>query len=122
MNISELSAEERVALMGLLKLTVSADHEMSPGESNELLRIADEMGRPNFIEARKDAQDQFKSLDDIKAALAAVTRVEARNQIYRAALEVAKPDDIVEDEAFILRWVAETWGLSVDPKTFALLD
>ena len=122
MTPSDFNADERIALMGLLKLTVGADNKMSDGESDELLRIADEIGRAEFIEARKDAQEQLNSVDEIKSALKAIARPEAQRLMYRCALDVARPDEVVDDEAEVLRWVAKAWGLTVDPATFQLVD
>ncbi|MCA9668322.1 MAG: hypothetical protein KC503_22170 [Myxococcales bacterium] len=117
MDAKDLTADERVALMGLLKLTVSADSTMSAEESQALLKIADAMGRAEFIEARKRAEAEITNFEAIKKAVKAVQRPEAQRLIYNLAVDVAEPDEIVETEADVLRWAAEAWGFEVDDET-----
>ena len=120
MKASDLTETERLALMALLKLAISADEQLSEGESKVLLRIADEMGRGAFKAVREQAQGTLKTFDDLKRAVAAVHRPEARRMLYQCALDAAQADALVAKERERLNWVAQQWDLDVDPRTAKL--
>jgi hypothetical protein len=58
MDAHELNEQERLALMGLLRLTISADVTLSQGESQQLKRIAADMGQDAFREGARYSQGQ----------------------------------------------------------------
>jgi enolase len=117
MDAHELNEQERLALMGLLRLTISADVTLSQGESQQLKRIAADMGQDAFREARDTAKGRLQTRSDVEQALRAVERSAARSLIYRYALDAARSDELIAAELEVLRWVAELWALTVDPES-----
>jgi uncharacterized tellurite resistance protein B-like protein len=117
MKLSELDDTERLALMALLRLIISVDRQVTQPEGQLLERVADEMGRDVFLAAREDAAERLANASDLKAALAAVTRQEARSLLYNLAWEVAESDELIAGEIKHLAWVAEQWGIEVDPSS-----
>lgn len=113
MKASDLNSEEKLALMGLLKLTISADLTLSPQEAAQLRRIADDMGQEAFRQARDIAKDKLTARSDIERAVRAVERPEAQRLIYGYAYEAACSDQLIPAELDVLHWAARVWSLEV---------
>ncbi len=117
MKLSELDDTERLALMAVLKLVISADKQLSAAEGRILERVADEVGRDVFNATREAAEPRLTTSDDVKAALRAVTRPEVQVTLYRLAWEAAESDQLIATEIKRLFMVAELWGIDVDPSS-----
>jgi uncharacterized tellurite resistance protein B-like protein len=118
-QISDLKADERLALIALAKAIVQADREFSRGEQKELEQIAAEMGEGLFVETTRLAQKRFRELGELQAFVGQITRQAARDLIYDQVYEIAKHDDILEAEKRVLGWLAVLWSIQVDPETLA---
>ena len=118
MTITELDEQERLALLGVLKLIVRADKKLSGDEVVTLKELAETMGQAEFRTAVEGARQRFKSASDAKAfAESVVQRPEARRLIYETALKAGVQGGLVEQEAAELRWLAQAWSIAVDPTT-----
>ena len=111
MEINELNRDERVALLGLLKLMIQADREMSAEEGQELNRIAAQMGPEVWKETKKEAMEQLRSADDIRQQAGRVTRQPARELIYDLVFDMALPGAVVDEEKKELDWLVQLWEL-----------
>ena len=111
MEIGELNRDERVALMGLLKLMIQADSEMSDEEGRELNRIAAMMGPELWKETKKAAMESLKNADDIRQQASRVTRPAARQLIYDLVFDMALPGSVVDSEKQELDWLVELWEI-----------
>ncbi|MCA9672824.1 MAG: hypothetical protein KC503_44835 [Myxococcales bacterium] len=113
MLISELNQEERYALLGLLKLIVRADHQLSSGETDQLRRIAKLMGEELFLDTTRAAHEMFKKTSDIKRYSEKITRHEARALLYDLSREAAEVGGISPEEGHELNWLAKLWDLEI---------
>ena len=111
MRLSDLSKEERLALIGWAKLVIRADKEFTNEEAEELKKLAVEMGTGLFNEAVADAKAQLKSVDDLKVLAEKITSQEARELIFSVLYDIAVPGTIVDSEARVLQWLAKTWNV-----------
>jgi len=111
MNIRELSSEENLALIGLLKVIIQADNLYSLKESAQLKRVASLIGADLFKQTVDVAREKFKTLDDVKAFVPSVTRQEARMLIFSLLQEMAHADGVVADEEQSLEWLAKLWNI-----------
>jgi uncharacterized tellurite resistance protein B-like protein len=111
MEMDELTREEEVALIGLLKAVIQADKQLSFEENEELKRVATQMGADRFHERVTEAKQLFKTLGDIKTYAQKVERPEARERIFAFVREMARQDGVIEPEEELLTWLAETWGV-----------
>jgi uncharacterized tellurite resistance protein B-like protein len=111
MEISELTREEELGLIGLLKGVIQADKQLSFEENEELKRVADAMGREHFHERVAEARELFKTLADIKGYVEKIERPDARQLIFNMLREMARQDGVVEPEEELLTWLSETWDI-----------
>jgi len=112
MELGELTPQENLCLIGLIKAVIQADKVYSEGEAEELREIAQRMGVDSFNETVREARETFKRLSDIKAFTKKITRQPARKLIYDLLVEMAIPDAISPPEQELLQWVAEQWEIS----------
>ena len=113
MELSDLTRDERVALVALLELVVESDATASDDELKELQRVVDAVGEAAYAEAAVEADERFRDEADLKAFLPRITRQEARELIYGAVLETALPDAMGAHEATMLEWLGKEWGIAV---------
>ena len=111
MDLRHLDAEERLALIGLLKLTVLADSDISPEESLQMKRIAVAMGASTFRASIAEAHRRCSTRAQVEAQARAVTRPEARELIFSAVQEMAVSDDVAAEELQLMNWLADLWDL-----------
>jgi uncharacterized tellurite resistance protein B-like protein len=113
MGFDELTTEENLALVGLLKAVIQADKVYSEGESGQLKKIAQQMGEPLFHSTVEKARERFKTRGDIQRFAATITRPGARQLIFDTLYQMAVADSIVPAEKDLLNWLAKLWGLSL---------
>ncbi|MCC6747795.1 MAG: hypothetical protein IT371_09070 [Deltaproteobacteria bacterium] len=121
MTLSELNLDERALMIGLFKLVIGTDQKLSGEESAALLRVADELGRAEFIEARQEAQARFTTTGSIRMATADLDRQAARELIYDRVFQVASTEGLQSREREELDWLGDTWELPRDRVTGARL-
>lgn len=109
MKLSELTAEEQIVLLGLMREVVQADGKYSSGERVEVAKLEQELGGDAFVAATKGATDQFTSRDKLMAATRAVERTEARRVILSRLVKMASADHVHEEEEAPLRWLSRVW-------------
>jgi prepilin-type processing-associated H-X9-DG protein len=113
MNLAELNADERLALVGLLMMIVFADGHVSEDEGDEVQELIDAFGEGGYRAAVDGFEERFADAEAFKRFLAGVERQEARELIYGTALGYASTDAIVGEEAALLDWLAKRWGIEV---------
>ena len=112
MGPHDLSENELLALVGLAKLVVRADHELSPEEATRLNALARRVGAGPWGAAVAEAQRRLKTEGQARAVAALVVREEARRWIYAALEELAGADGLVPEERQVLAWLEAQWSLS----------
>jgi uncharacterized tellurite resistance protein B-like protein len=119
-TFGDLTDEERLALVGLLKVVIQADKLYGRLESVELKRLASQIGSDRFHEAVEQARVRFPSVDAIKEHAATIERPAARALIFEAVQGMALADQQLKPEELeVMRWLAELWRLA-DVATLAL--
>ena len=84
---------------------------MSENEAGEIDALVAELGEQAWDAALDGARDLITDQESLEAALAQVTRQEARDLIYGSMLQLAIPDSIDPREASLLELVAEAWDI-----------
>jgi len=113
-EIRDLSHDEKIALVALVRLLVSSDAEASEDEVDRIGEIADAFGgTEQYHQLAEEVDRRFADEDELKAFLATIDRQEAREVVFETALEVAMPDGIHTREAEFLEWLEDEWGLNV---------
>lgn len=111
MKLSDLSAEEQLALGGLLRLVIRADGAFTEEEEQRVHEIGDDLGgRDALWKAISDSAQAFPEDADIRAAAAAVSRAEARELILGVLTGVAAADTIAPSEAGLIDGLRASWA------------
>jgi hypothetical protein len=111
MELTDLDANERLALVALIEATVQADRGVSQEEEEVLADIVDAIGEDAYRQAVEAADKRFKNESDLKAFLQGIQREEARNLIYGTLLDLAMSDVVTGSESPLLAWLASTWNV-----------
>ena len=111
MELSELTSEEEVVMMGLLREVVQADGEYSPEERSAVAELRNRLGPARFDQAIHKAQARYGSRAQLKEHAKTVARPEARRAIYDALVHVAAVDGLEENEEKPLMWLASWWDM-----------
>jgi hypothetical protein len=112
LEIGDLTREEDLALLGLLKAVIQADKKLSFDENEELKRVATLMGRERFHERVSEAKEMFITLSDIKRYVRGIDRQPARRLIFDLLRQMAQHDGLEPAEDDLMAWLAESWGLA----------
>jgi uncharacterized tellurite resistance protein B-like protein len=111
LDMKDLTPEEDLALMGLLKAVIQADHQMSFEERRELSAVAAGLGAQRFRERVDEAKRIFHALADIKTYAKKIERQPARQLIFNLVRDMAERDEVIHEEEDLLAWLAETWSV-----------
>ena len=110
--LSDLTHDETLALIGLLKILIEADKRFGLKESAMLQLVAERVGRKLFNQLTDEARSRFPDREALKAHAAGLARPEARTLIHATLREMALADEEVRaGEDDLLRWLAQTWHL-----------
>jgi uncharacterized tellurite resistance protein B-like protein len=110
-EIDELTPEEELALVGLLREIVQADGEYSDQERKAIQIVRNELGPKRFDETIGRCRDQFKSRGDLKEHAKGIKRQEARELIFQVLEKVAEVDGLDDEEKKPLKWLASWWNI-----------
>ncbi len=111
MELSELTSDEALVLVGFMRIVVRADGDYSEAERQHVALVERALGEERFQKAMLDVRGQLDKLDLLKAAAKSVTRPEARRTIYDVLEKIAASDEIVVAEEAPLKWLASWWKL-----------
>lgn len=111
MELSELSHDETLVLVGFMRVVIQADGDFSDAEREHVARVRTALGMERFHAAMLEAQTSFTSNDALKVAAKAVTRAEARRIIHAVLVDVAESDSVTPEEEKPLRWLESWWEI-----------
>lgn len=112
-ELNELTPEEQLTLIGLLKAVVGADRQLSLEEDQRLEGVARAMGEQRFRERVSEAQRIFSTLADIKRHALQVERQPARELIFKTVQQMSQQDGVIPEEEEVLTWLAERWEVEL---------
>ena len=113
MELNDLTHDERLALVALVEVAVSADADVSDDEQDQIARIAGVFGDEAYRDLANEADERFPDEAALKTFLGGLSRQEARELIYGTVLEAALPDAIEQHESSLLGWLATAWKVTV---------
>lgn len=106
---TKLDKEEKLALAGILKWVVSADHNDSLAGINEFFK---ENKWGDFDKIYNEMEQSFNELDDLKDFLKTIINPEAQITIIKIAKDIMISDVLVtKEEKDILAFLDDIWKL-----------
>lgn len=114
MELEELNQDERTALVGLMKLTVLSDGNVSEEELEDIEDLVDAFGEEAYESTLDAFEKRFTDVEGFKAFLAKIGRQDAREVIFGTMLEAAGSEAIEGREAELLDWLAKVWNIKIE--------
>jgi uncharacterized tellurite resistance protein B-like protein len=111
MQLSELSSDEKLALVSLTRVIARADGAVSPAEGKAIKRIALAIGEATFRDLFAEAAELFPDESQLRPFLATIERQEARALIFQTIVDLAASDAISTEEGPLMAWLEETWAI-----------
>lgn len=111
-SISDLSRNEKIALVALMKAIALANQTITESEMGVIDRVASELGEEEYRLLLDEADNSFADLEDLKTALAGIDSKETRDIIYGTAWEESAADPLINHmESELLDWLKTTWNI-----------
>jgi hypothetical protein len=112
MELNELTAEERIALVALLEFVIESDGRVSEDEADRIDAVVAAIGEDAYRTAAAEVDRRFEDEDGLRAFLPSITRPEARELIYGVVLDAAISDAVNARESELLEWLADVWRIA----------
>lgn len=113
LELKDLTDDERLALVALLKVVAEADQYVTDDEAKQVRHVIAAVGRKAYEAAAEQTDGRFQDKAELREFLSTIARQEARELIYETVLEVALADAPVPAETEILDWLARIWNVKV---------
>ena len=114
MELRDLNQDERTALVGLMKLVVMSDGNVSEEELEHVEELVDAFGQGEYERTLAAFEKRFNDEDSFKAFLRTIGRQDARELIFEKILEGAGEGAVEGDEADLLDWLSKTWNVKIE--------
>jgi hypothetical protein len=114
MNITDLSHDERLALVALTELAVISDRNITANEVDKVDEIVDALGEDTFQDLADEAESRFADRNILKNFLDGITRQEARELIYGTVLSGSLADTIPHEQSQFLESLAANWNITLE--------
>ena len=116
MELEDLNQDERTALVGLMKLTVMSDGNVSEEELEYVEDLVDAFGEGGYQSTLDAFEKRFSDADAFKKFLKTigVGRQEARELIFGTVREAAGSEAIEGGEAELLDWLGKAWDIKIE--------
>ena len=113
MELSDLNQDERTVLVGLLKVVVMSDGNVSEDELEQIEAVVEAWGEEPYQQTLEMFDKRFLDEKSFRAFLTTIGRQEARELIYATIADSATMDAIEGKEAELLDWLAGVWKLDI---------
>ncbi len=114
MELSDLNQDERTALVGLLKLIVMSDGEVSDDEVEHVETLVAGFGEDGYQRTLDAFEKRFQDEESFKKFLKTIGRQEARDLIFGTVLESAGEGVLDSAETGLLDWLAQAWNVKIE--------
>jgi hypothetical protein len=114
MELPDLNLDERTALVGLMKLIVMSDGEVSEDELEHVETLVAAFGEEGYQRTLDAFEKRFHDEAGFKQFLQGIGRQDARDLIFGTVLEGAGEGALDHAETSLLDWLAQTWNVKVE--------
>ena len=114
MELGDLNQDERTALVGLMKLVVMSDEEVSEDELEHIEVLVSAFGEEGYQRTLDAFEKRFQDEESFKKFLKTIGRQDARDLIFGTVLEGAGEGALDNAETGLLDWLAQTWNVKIE--------
>jgi hypothetical protein len=122
MELSDLNEDERTALIGLMKLIVLSDSDVSEDELEHIESLVDAFGEGTYQHTLDAFDQRFVQEATFREFLRTISRQEARDLIFGTVLEAAGEGALEGGEADLLDWLSKAWNVKIEIADGAAVD
>ena len=114
MELRDLNEDQRVALVGLMKLVVMSDGEVSEDEIEHVEMLVSAFGEDGYEAALDRFESQFHDEDTFRRFLQQLRGQEARDLIFGTILESADEGALDRNETSLIDWLSAEWNVKIE--------
>ncbi|HVV48103.1 MAG TPA: hypothetical protein VHO06_00450 [Polyangia bacterium] len=114
MELPDLNQDERTALVGLMKLIVMSDGEVSEEELEHVETLVGAFGDEGYQRTLDAFEKRFHDEPSFRKFLQGIGRQEARDLIFGTVLESAGEGALDQAETSLIDWLAQTWQVKIE--------
>ena len=114
MELGDLNQDERTALVGLMKLIVLSDEEVSEDELEHIEELVSAFGDEGYQRTLDAFEKRFQDEKSFRAFLKGIGRQDARDLIFGTLLESADEGALDRSETDLLDWLSQTWNIKIE--------
>jgi hypothetical protein len=114
MELSDLNQDERTALVGLMKLIVMSDGEVSEDELEHVETLVAAFGDEGYQRTLDAFEKRFHDEPSFRKFLQGIGRQDARDLIFGTVLEGAGEGALDQAETGLIDWLAQTWNVKIE--------
>jgi hypothetical protein len=114
MDLEDLNQDERMALVGLMKLVVMSDGNVAEEEVEHVQDLVDAFGEEGYEATLEGFEQRFPDEETFRKFLGGIGRQEARELIFGTVLEGADEGALEGAEASLLDWLSTLWNVKIE--------
>ena len=114
MEIRDLNPEERLALVGLMKVVVMSDGNVSEDELEHVEALVAAFGADDYERTLEAFDKSFADEAAFRKFLTGISRQDARELIFATVLEGAAEGAIEGGEMEMLDWLSSQWNVKIE--------
>jgi hypothetical protein len=114
MELADLNQDERTALVGLMKLVVMSDGEVSEDELEHVEVLVAAFGNDGYQRTLDAFEARFQDEDSFKVFLKTIGRQEVRDLIFGTVLDGAGEGALDSAETGLLDWLVQAWNVKIE--------
>ena len=114
MELADLNQDERTALVGLMKLIVMSDGNVTEDELEHVEALVDAFGEGEYQRTLEAFEKRFTDEASFREFLRKIGREEAREVIFGTVLEGAGEGALDRNEADLLDWLSKAWNIKIE--------
>jgi hypothetical protein len=114
MELPDLNQDERTALVGLMKVVVMSDGEVSEDELEHVETLVAAFGEEGYQRTLDAFENRFQNEASFRKFLQGIGRQDARDLIFGTVLESAGEGALDHVETSLLDWLAEAWNVKIE--------
>ena len=114
MDLADLNQDERTALVGLMKLIVMSDGNVTEDELEHVESLVDAFGEGEYQRTLEAFEKRFTDEESFRKFLRGIGREDARELIFATVLEGAGEGALDGNEADLLEWLSTAWNIKIE--------
>jgi hypothetical protein len=114
MELRELNQDERTALVGLMKVVVMSDGDVSEDEIEHVETLVEAFGEEDYQRTLDTFEKRFPDVESFKKFLRGIGRQDARDLIFATVLDGAEENGLEDAETEMLDWLSAAWNIKIE--------